>query len=111
MLAADILSLDDVQINPVEVPEWKTTLHVRSLSGHERAKLVGRVKACEKDGSDPSVYVVVACCCGEATCSSFGGKAKPEDFMIRDQQSQELPPEIVAEVAAARMRGRKRRHG
>lgn len=63
MNASDILALDDVQIQTVEVPEWRTTLHVRSLSGHERAKLVGRVKLCEKDGSDPSVYVVLHCCC------------------------------------------------
>lgn len=47
--------------------------------------------------------------CGAATCSSFGGKAKPEDFMIRDQEKQELPAEIVAEVARAKARGRDRR--
>ena len=35
-LRDDILQIDDLPIEPVEVPEWGMTLYVRSMNGSER---------------------------------------------------------------------------
>ena len=36
MTKAEILSLNDSKIESVDVPEWKTTVHVRTMTGAER---------------------------------------------------------------------------
>lgn len=61
----DILKINDVETVPVEVPEWKTTVHVRTLSGDDRAQLTAVMKQLEKQNrlSDLATHTVILACC------------------------------------------------
>lgn len=64
----DLFSIKDFEVQPVEVPEWKTTLHVRSLNGHGRARIVGILERVQKAGTQeaaiasiPELVALLAC--------------------------------------------------
>ncbi len=44
-----ILAANDIQTELVEVPEWGTTVEVRGMSGHDRARILQA--AADSDGS------------------------------------------------------------
>jgi hypothetical protein len=65
-----ILATDDIQIETVEVPQWKVTVGVRTMTGYRRAQMMKRA-------SDPDTGVVdfehlypeivIACCVDPTT--------------------------------------------
>lgn len=50
-----ILAFDDNRLQAVEIPEWKTTVYVKSLTGADVAKV--------KAAKDTEVALVLAACC------------------------------------------------
>jgi len=61
MTRLDFLNAPDRCIEAVDVPEWHTTLHVRSLTLHERQQLQKAIKGVEKLGGDGTIPVILAC--------------------------------------------------
>lgn len=93
---SEILAYFDVRKVEVEVPEWNTYLHVRTLTGLERSRLVKQLQEAEKRGADPSVLVVIACACEPLGSLLF----KPEDEAVLMGKSS-LALDRVAKAAMA----------
>lgn len=62
--ADDILAVDDIEVVPVDVPEWKGKVHLRTMSADEATKFTEYL-------SDPAnkrkglVRIVALCLCDE----------------------------------------------
>jgi endonuclease IV len=57
----DLLKFNDCKVESVEVPEWDCTLHIRSMSGHERAQLQSKIVECEKTNRWAEAYATAVC--------------------------------------------------
>lgn len=76
----DILSADDVQIEPVSVPDWGGRLYVRSISGDKRDEIDQEFSAV--NGSGPNLVGMRARVVGACLCDAHGKFRNPTDSQI-----------------------------
>lgn len=58
--ADDILGVEDTNLIEVEVPEWKRTIHLRSLPADEGTELGEQVQAVGKEGQKARLMLLAA---------------------------------------------------
>lgn len=59
----EILNKIDHKVEPVAVPEWDATVHVRSFSAGDRAKLMSLHREHQNDPAILNIHLVILACC------------------------------------------------
>lgn len=73
-LRQHILNVDDKKVIPLEVPEWKTTVHLRAWTAGERASIQRAWREADKTGKgfeSLSARVAVISLCDESGVKLF----------------------------------------
>jgi hypothetical protein len=72
----------DLRIEPVEVPEWGRTIHLRCPGADESMKLEEEVEAIPADKAPEKLYLLLAECLCDATGDRlFAERAKARDWL------------------------------
>lgn len=98
MLKNQIFKAQDVKLEAVEVPEWGVTLHVKTLSGAERAKLRSISDALSKSGreSEADTHLLIL-----SACDAQGNKVfNDNDFTALNEKN----ASVITRVAMAALK-------
>jgi hypothetical protein len=64
--ADDILNAEDLEVEELEVPEWKGIVHLRVLPADEGLELSGKMAALTKEEQHESLFLLLGACLVDA---------------------------------------------